>query len=139
MPASTPSRWLALLLLVCSSFGCTGCSLIGLGIGSAIPKWEDDVAPKSLEWNGKGEKPVVEVRADDEGREGPPGLVVTTAGGERRIPLPDVQRVDVHTGSYWAEGLGVGAAIDLTVAILLGVVGASMLNHPFGGFNGTYL
>ena len=67
--------------------------------------------------------------------EGPPGLVVMTGGGERRIPLRDIRRVDVSTGSRWATGLGVGFAIDLTVAVVLGVVAASMIKRNFSGFS----
>jgi hypothetical protein len=57
-----PERWLAIFMVACA-LCCTGCSLIGLGIGAASPRWERNVPPEEIEsYRVEGKPPDVDVQ-----------------------------------------------------------------------------
>ena len=105
-----------------------------------MPRWERDVPPDEIASYAEEGKPLhveVELReasagqvvgsyvrmiAKDVSASGEWALVVTTNEGERKLARRDVERVDVRTGSHWATGLAVGAAIDGTLLVLGGLL-----------------
>jgi hypothetical protein len=141
--AVAPERWLVVLVLVCAPCA-TGCGLIGLGLGAAVPTWEE--VPPDAVWANTHVGGAIDVHlragaATREGAESVSGsyggqedvpmntaeapmpragrLLVSTGGTTRRIPFEDISRVDFRSGSYWSTGLTLGVAIDAVVATML--------------------
>lgn len=138
---------LAALLAIASS----GCTFIGLGIGSTVPHVRD-VAPN--EWGSL--QPGTDVTADysDQGhprehvegiyrgvREGQLQLDVSTMSRgfppvrlpphRQTIPLPNIERVAEDHGTYWWQGGLIGLGVDaLVVALLVGASAAVSGIHP---------
>lgn len=123
------ARALLLSALALTTPATGGCTLIGLGLGSATPKYETVSPPyASLE-------PGAEVRVEPktaEGRERAGNrehLYGTYAGardgvfeidtktGTWSFRQGDVAAVSKREGSYWLAGLLVGAGIDVTLII----------------------
>ena len=130
-------------LLVAAASCSTGCSLIGLGVGAAVPRWEHDVSPEKIASYQDGTEPVrLDVKVAPEVAQtysvptatrawysGNKGLVVTVAtpNGERAIPFRELEHVDVKVGSWWAQGLEAGLVFDL-VALFVGIGVAALWN-----------
>jgi len=156
--AAAPERWLAFFILVCGVCS-TGCTLIGLGIGAAVPRWERDVPPENIESYRVEGKPLdvdVQLRPGvsatahvhgsfagaklvDLGEMASPAgvvhgvrLVVATDEGERRIKFQDVQRLDVRRGSHWLTGLKVGVAVEVTLLVTLAAILLVATGGAFG-------
>lgn len=117
-----------------------GCSLIGAGIGSAVPRYETVDARRRVEL-GEDLRVVLlrPHRADDlmprdggghvDGRyagihDGVLSLTVDGQAEPREIPLTDVAELRVRQGSYWTTGLVIGGAVDATF-IVVALVAAS--------------
>jgi hypothetical protein len=120
----------------CAALG--GCTLVGAGIGSAVPRYErttNRTRPIDL-----GEEiRVVLLRSPSASdilpRDGGghvdgryagihEGLLAVTIDGRvepREIPLTDVDEVRVRDGSYWLTGLIVGGSVDATLIVLAAV------------------
>ena len=105
------------------------CSLIGLGIGSASPKYERVETPYESLAEGS-EVRVVRVVREDRARETSPVdgvyrgahagyLFVDTEWGGRALDERQVVEVDRRTGSHWAEGLVAGIALDVVIGSFL--------------------
>ena len=139
-PRAAAERGTRLAFLLAASFALEGCSLIGLGIGAATPRYQE--LPRRAAANAdelpKGE--VVEITAvTGLGQEQIDGsvegvrdgkLLVDSGYGTRTIPLDHVMTVRVREGSYWAAGLAAGAVIDAVVLPCV-VVGLSRLGPTF--------
>lgn len=115
-------RALALFALVMLLDTASGCTLVGLGIGAAVPRYEpgspaegDRIRVGEVEGRYEG------VRGDD--------LVVTTDGGPRRIAKREAGAVEVAKGSSWKTGLVVGGFID---AVLLTTLIATAATADYG-------
>jgi hypothetical protein len=128
-------------------FALEGCTVLGLGVGSSMPKYR----PVALESApALPERTEVEIETTDSlqvGASGPymrfPRIVDGQAAGVlrgdiilehrafpsvvTRIPLEKVKVLRVQEGSYWAEGLGVGAVVDVVATVTILVVASS---HP---------
>lgn len=126
--AKGTKSWLAFivcLLGLCS----TGCSLIGLGIGAAVPRWKRDVGTSYVEtypesrvavYTAEDLPPVVgwyerTIKVDSGSY-----LVLETDDGRRTIPYVKAQRVDLRSGSHWDEGLAIGLVPDIAALIVAG-------------------
>lgn len=155
--AVAPQRWLVLAILASGAFGSTGCTLLGLGLGAAVPRWKSAPAGEVGVYADEGDDVDVQLRAgsvsgsysgmiakgsspnstaiyvSNPGTVVVPGqwpaLVLITDKGERRIQLPDAQRVDVRKGSHWDVGLGVGVALDVIVAMTVGILVLGVGGH----------
>jgi hypothetical protein len=129
-----------LAVVLAASFVLEGCLLIGLGIGAAVPRYQEKwytaaANPEELP-KGRG----VEVTAiTGLGQEQIDGslegvkdgkLVVDSGYGTRTIPLDHVMTIRLRDGSYWATGLIMGAVVD-AVVVVLAVSALSSLGPTF--------
>jgi hypothetical protein len=122
-----------MLARVISSFvfvaALTGCSLLGAGIGSAVPRYEE--APAAARTLHVGDEIRVVLFEPASGRDSLPragggeidgryagihdGMLEVTVDGmvePRQIPLTDVMEIRTRKGSYWLAGLATGAFVD---------------------------
>jgi hypothetical protein len=110
-----------------------GCSLIGAGIGSAVPRYEarswrelhvdDEVRVDLLRPPNAGD--VLPRGSGDhvDGRyagthDGMLRLTVDGLAEPREIPLTEIGAVRIRDGSHWAAGLIAGGVVDATVLTL---------------------
>ena len=116
-----------------------GCTLAGLGIGSAVPRWQEttpaDVRPGEDVRVASGSVPCDQVPENTscgtqwtrgrllDTRERDRELVLDTEDGARTFAGP--RAIEVTRGSQWARGLLVGAALDLFVVVTLVTVAAT--------------
>lgn len=131
-------RFLVVLFVITVTLFSSGCTLIGAGIGAAVPNYEP-VLPESAHEGAR----VVVTTADNKELEGTfvtgDREVATLIDGHRRFTT-SVARMRERRGSYWALGAGIGASLDVVVAILGVVAAVSLAQHPFsigwgrGGF-----
>ena len=129
----------------------SGCSFIGLGIGSAVTTYET-VQPPYETGLAPGDEVRVLVAPPSPSAETPSvtrlprsvtgkyavvrddALVLdVTRRRSRAIPLRDVQKVELVTGSEWATGLLVGALLDVIAASTLAIVVSSAYGGPLAG------
>ena len=129
-----PAMLLVLLALVP---GLSGCSLIGLGIGSAVTTYET-VQPPYERHLAAGDEVRVTVTPQSPSPEPPTAtwfsrstegkyalvrddaIVLDAARPEQRaIPLRDVQSIEVFKGSQWKTGLLVGGILDVVAVVLV--------------------
>jgi hypothetical protein len=85
---------------------CQGCTLIGLGVGAATPRYEEPAQPEVV-------------------RE---GLVTSNPDASTDTAPPPRRRV----GSYWATGMGIGIAVDVALTIAGFVAVAVALKNSCG-------
>jgi hypothetical protein len=140
-------RGLSLLIVVCALFGCSGCTVFGLAVGSVVPRWDRAVPVDGIAaFKEKGEPldvTVVLSRAPGDPPDQPPTrvlgsyvgltakeLLLVTPEGRRAVPRLDVQCVAVGTGSDWAAGLGIGFLADVLTAGLVVFYFASSRTSP---------
>ena len=134
-----------LLVLLALAPGLSGCSLIGLGIGATVttyktvqPPYEGSLAhgdevrvliapptptpdkPSVTRFPRSYDGMYVGVRDD---------AMVLGVRRPRAIPLRDVQKIELVTGSHWRAGLGVGLILDAVAAIVVG--------HMIARFSGS--
>lgn len=129
--------------LVALAHSCTGCTLIGAGVGSGIDRWSN-VPPRELPALKRGQRVSVDAtrvegvpvrepwaRAARPAPEHPRvvdgeylavtrgTMVVQSEGGTNVVPLESTRRVRRRAGSRVLEGAAVGLLIDLlTVAAI---------------------
>jgi len=138
MPYRRPRGVLRHILTI-ALLGSTGCSLIGLGVGSSAPRYRD--VPR-------GEIPVVRdceharvdyrltpdedvsrrvhvVRADADGLR-----VRMRDGHEITTPWSSIGGMSCRDGSYALPGLAIGLALDVVAAAFL--VSSGIFEHGFG-------
>jgi hypothetical protein len=124
---------LTLIMVLAGAVVLSGCSLIGLGIGAAVPKYSERVDSSMLP---AGTRVLV---TEDIGRKTQGTLVSATNGDVtvdeggargRQTMRGEVRKRD---GTYWASGLAAGLLVDclLTTAAIFYVA-----SHPMfsGGF-----
>jgi len=139
----------ASVLLTACSLGCTGCSLIGLGIGSAVPRYEPTPA------SSVDELPVgtqLQIKMEDGSRftgtvqsQSDPFVVRDLDTGKtRRVDPAEVWVAEKKVGSQWDKGLFIGGAIDIVVVVLATAFmtlrsqysSMDLSNMRLGGFGG---
>jgi hypothetical protein len=116
----------------------TGCSLVGAGIGAAIPKYANvtDLQP-CVGQTTRLEGASGEVLASGklEGYEN--GNVLVQDGDQRiQIPLEKVAKAKRQIGTYWELGGAIGLALDVTAAIVGAGILLSTTSH--GGGSGGH-
>lgn len=139
-PARKPTGFvlarLALLALLATS---TGCGLIGMGVGSAVPRSETIVVTSETPLPEIGERVRVHVtRAGgsdewiagryDGVREG--AFIVSNSSGEHAIVIGSIREIEKRRGSYWGTGLAIGVVIDV---IVTGALVAAAVDLSRGG------
>jgi hypothetical protein len=121
------------LLAAFALFVCSGCTIIGAGVGSTIPKYEplplgDATEPASL-----GERVrIVRASGGPEVSGSYDGvydekLWVRTADGSTSVDVRDVKEVRVVADNHWLEGLFIGLAVDIAAVAIVG----SNIRHIF--------
>jgi len=129
-----------LAVVLAASFVLEGCSLIGMGIGAAVPRYQDmpyraTTTPDELPMGrdvevtavtGLGQEQID--GAIDSVHDGK--LVVDSGYGPRTISLDHVRTIRLRDGSYWATGLVMGAVVDAVVLACI-VTGLSSLGPTF--------
>jgi hypothetical protein len=103
--------------LVWFGLACSGCTVIGFGLGSAIPHRtetpvenldrDDDVSIEIKNHTEPLDGRYVEATKDD-------AIVVDLVDDQERIPRRAINKVYVN-GSYWWVGALIGLAIDATI------------------------
>ena len=135
-----------------------GCSLVGAGIGSAVPRYETATPTRSLHLDE--EIRVVLYRRSSPNESNEPNDVVPRGGGERvdgryagirsgvlsvyvegrveprEIPLTEISEIRVRNGTYWATGLIAGGAVDATLLtlVIVAVTQAGDTQYNIGSF-----
>jgi hypothetical protein len=105
---------------------CTGCAIIGAGIGSTIPKYEPLSREPFIEQASMGQK-MHAVRASD-GREFSgryegvydEKLWIGTPSGSSSIDAHDVKSARVAADDHWLEGFFIGLGVDVAVITIVG-------------------
>jgi len=148
-PIHTLRRAAALFAVVLSAGSTEACSLVGLGVGAATPKyqslperpadtWMEELhsgdiirvrrhVVQSYETAGLGTSEWIDGRY--EGIRDQKLLILVDGSRElepAEIPLTDVTDVKVRRGSHWVTGLLVGAVVD---AVVVGFVAATTVGH----------
>jgi hypothetical protein len=126
--------------LMAASIAClSGCTVAGVVVGGQIPKTEA-VAPPVV--RGAEAREEIEVAFVDTtgthvltgeyGGSERDALLIESDGSTTRVPFDRISQLRVKRGSYWAEGMVTGFALDAAfVAVIL--VEASSPNMRFGG------
>jgi hypothetical protein len=107
-------------------FSCTGCAILGAGIGSTIPRYEPLSEEPIIEEASLGQRVRV-VRASD-GREFAgryagvydEKLWIATPGGSASVDAGDVKSARVASGDHWIEGFFIGLGVDVVVLTVVG-------------------
>jgi len=127
---------ISVLAVIALCLGCTGCTIIGMGIGSAIPVYERASPPWRVEDSPAGTQ--VRIRMED-GRmlEGtvesqPDPFVVhdSRTGRSTTIDAASLWGAERKVGSEWAAGAFLGGVVDVTVIIVGGAILASQFKMP---------
>ena len=116
-------RRIALLVLfVLLTNVLSGCTLIGMGIGSAVPRWVPDDSPES--------GATVRATSDDgvvvEGVYDPNRGVTAIRRADPELPLERIAKLE-RRSSYLGTGAAIGGVIDtlLTIACVAALYGLS--------------
>ena len=120
-----------------------GCTLIGLGIGATTPKYERVEPPYDSLAVGTDVRVLRADRDPDDAvtgeYRGPHGryLFIDTEWGGRAVDERNIAEVQRRSGSYWAEGLAVGVALDVIAGSLLAVeiANSSRFHFSVGPWN----
>jgi hypothetical protein len=105
----------------------SGCSLIGLGIGAAVPKYSERVDPRTLPAGARvlvTEVGLVETNGTfvSASNANARNADVTIDADQKRITIRgEVRRRD---GTYWEDGLTVGVVIDFALLVAGGILAA---------------
>jgi hypothetical protein len=125
-------RALVLIVFVVLAACSSGCTAIGLGLGSAVPRYEPQTGYPD---------PGVHVKlANEHGNELASGtlearkngviLVAGDDGAQTTVRDVDVARIESRRGTYWKTGLIIGIVLDslaLTAATTAAVAASSPL------------
>jgi hypothetical protein len=134
-------RFLTLFALVVVSFVASGCTLLGAGIGAAIPRYENvDGANAGARLrveadNGQDfEGTVTSTRGES--------LVLATPEGSYELPLDHLRR---RAGTYASTGAAIGGVIDavcviasvITIGVALGANHGSIIGGNWSSWGGS--
>ncbi len=121
--------WASTLAVGCS-LGSSGCSVIGLNIGMSSPRYATAPSVDAV-------PPGTDVRITHDGTETDGKLAGSDPDGvrldgQRSIERVRITKVEKKDGSYWLEGLTMGAALDALaiVAVVITVSHFSNMNLP---------
>ncbi|HSQ64613.1 MAG TPA: hypothetical protein VLM85_15425 [Polyangiaceae bacterium] len=130
-------RLFALALLLLASLALSGCTLIGLGIGAAVPKY----TPVDSASAGTRVRVTTDEGATVEGtveKNEASGLVVRGEGQTYQLPLDRIRQLEERT-SHLRTGAAVGGAIDgmcLVAAFVLFAVAVENFSSSMRGWSG---
>jgi len=120
----------ASLAVIACCLGCSGCTLVGMGIGATVPRYEPMSTPSSVEDCPAGTKVSMKM-VDGTSIDGtvvsqPYPLVVRDydTGKSTTVDTPNVQVAERKVGTWWGTGALVGATVDVAV-ILIGAMALS--------------
>lgn len=114
----------------------SGCGLVGLGIGAAIPKYERVRADSPLD---RGTR--VELRTAPHGEwtkaryesSGERALTIDTDDGWRDVPLEEVKEMRIQRGTYWLPGMLFGGLLDIAVIGAIATTRPWQIGNVHGG------
>jgi hypothetical protein len=125
-----PPACVSTLAAACS-LGSLGCSCIGLAVGGSMPCYAtasslDDVSPGT-------DVRITHDRKETTGTFASSDPDVVHLEGEPSIERMSITKVEKSVGSYWLEGLVMGAALDaVTVAVFVFIISKAP-SGPIGG------
>ncbi len=123
----------ALLLMLLATWLLSGCTFIGLGVGAATPRYVP-TETVSVGDDVRVDTGSTEVSGDVIGTS-PSSVGIASGGRVIDVPRKTIKTIERRSGTNWLMGLGIGFAIDATLATAVGIAVAVAFSqwHGFMG------
>lgn len=127
--------WIVLALAAVGSLGSTGCTFIGLTVGGSTPRYATASSVDGL-------SPGTDVRITHDGTQTTGTLASSDPDtvrlqGQRSIDRASITKVEKEDGSYWLDGVVVGAGLDAAAITLLALY-VSTMKSMWSGSNSSW-